>query len=100
MLTRRAWLRSCRGSFVNEQLRKYDKLLRLGELAVTIQRTTERGVMEWAIVLGDDFWMEAFSTGKKAREFCELMKWPVRKMVGMTKYQLERWREFLVWAER
>ena len=60
----------------NDKYTLEEAFKRAGE-PVMIFPSDETGELQWVVSLEDSFWMDAFPTEAEAREFVEVIGWPV-----------------------
>lgn len=60
----------------NTQSRTYLEAMRRAGEPVEIYHTTITGEPKWAVVLEDDFWMDALDTQEEAEALVAEMNWP------------------------
>lgn len=53
----------------------YKKAIDLVTITVKILHSNELGEWMWAVVAGEDFWLDAFTTKKEAINLCKEMGW-------------------------
>jgi hypothetical protein len=73
--TQSEWYDIIKNTSEHRQLLTYNQKLQDKEITCKIIKTNETGEMVYAIVVSNDYWMDAFKKKKEAVNLCNVMGW-------------------------